>query len=86
VGLSRLFSSLICTQSVGLLGRVISPSPGRYLHTGQRKHRINTDIRASSGIRTHDPSVLARAKTVYALDRAATVIDIQNKYAIIKLQ
>jgi hypothetical protein len=32
-----------------------------------------TDIRASSVIRTHDPSV-KRAKTVHALDRAATVI------------
>jgi hypothetical protein len=29
------------TQSVCLLGRGISPSQGRYLHTGQHKHRIN---------------------------------------------
>jgi hypothetical protein len=29
------------TQSVGLLRRGISPSQGRYLHTGQHKHRIN---------------------------------------------
>jgi hypothetical protein len=29
------------TQSVGLLGRGISPSEGRYLHTEQHKHRIN---------------------------------------------
>jgi hypothetical protein len=28
-------------QSVGLLGRGISPSHGRYLHTGQHQHRIN---------------------------------------------
>jgi hypothetical protein len=49
------------SQTVGLLGRVISPSQDRYLHTGQRKHRINahTDIHISSGIRTHDPSVRA---------------------------
>jgi hypothetical protein len=49
------------TQSVGPLGWVISPSQGRYLHTGQPKHRINayTDIHASNGTRTHDPSVLA---------------------------
>jgi hypothetical protein len=33
---------------------------------------MHTDIHASSEIRTHDPSV--RAKTVHALDRAATVI------------
>jgi hypothetical protein len=30
-------------QSVGLLGRGISPSQGRYLHTGQHKHRINAN-------------------------------------------
>jgi hypothetical protein len=50
------------SQSVGLLGRVISPSQDRYLNTGQQKHRINAniDIHALSGIRTHDPSVRAR--------------------------
>jgi hypothetical protein len=49
------------TQSVGLLGRVISPSQGRYLHTGQHKHRIHvhTDIHALNGILTHDPSIRA---------------------------
>jgi hypothetical protein len=47
------------TQTVGLLGRVISPLEGRYLHRGQHKHRINAHkhINTSSGIRTHDPSV-----------------------------
>jgi hypothetical protein len=42
-------------QSVGLLGRGISPSQGRYLHTEQHQHRINahnTDIHALGGIRT----------------------------------
>jgi hypothetical protein len=44
--------------TVGLLGRVISPSQCLYLDTGQHKHRIkHTDIHASSWIRTHDPSV-----------------------------
>jgi hypothetical protein len=35
------------SQTVGLLGRVINPSQGRYLHT-EHKHRINahTDIHA----------------------------------------
>jgi hypothetical protein len=47
------------SQSVGLLGRWISPSQGRYLHTEQHKHRINADFHALSGIRTHDPSVRA---------------------------
>jgi hypothetical protein len=55
VGLGRFFSSLIYTQSVRLLGRRISPSHGRYLHTEQ----THTDIHASIGIRTHDPSVRA---------------------------
>jgi hypothetical protein len=49
------------TQTVGLLGRGISPSQGRYLHTGQHKHRINanTDIHALNGIRTQDQSARA---------------------------
>jgi hypothetical protein len=29
------------TQTVGLLGGVISPSQGSYLNTGQHEHRIN---------------------------------------------
>jgi hypothetical protein len=29
------------TKTVGLLERVISPPQGRYLNTGQHKHRIN---------------------------------------------
>jgi hypothetical protein len=56
-----LFLSFVIffTQTVGLLGRVISPSQGRYLHTGQHEHKINahTNMHALSGIRTHDPSV-----------------------------
>jgi hypothetical protein len=39
--LGRFFSFLIFTQSVGLLGRGISPSQDRYLHTGEDKYRIN---------------------------------------------
>jgi hypothetical protein len=47
------------TQTVGLLGRVIGPSQGLYLYTGQNKHRINahTNIHASSRIRTFDTRV-----------------------------
>jgi hypothetical protein len=40
-GLGHFFSSLTYTQSVGLLRWVISPSQGRYLHTGYHKHRTN---------------------------------------------
>jgi hypothetical protein len=39
--LDRFFSFLIYTQSVGLLGRGISQSQGRYLITEQHKHRMN---------------------------------------------
>jgi hypothetical protein len=44
-------------QSVGLLGRMISPSQGRYLTQTQNQRRQN--IHAFSGIRTQDPSVQA---------------------------
>jgi hypothetical protein len=55
---------------VGLLGRGISQSQGRYLHRGQHKHRINvhTDIHALSEIRAFEDSS--------CLDRAATVIGV----------
>jgi hypothetical protein len=54
LGPGLFFGSVIFfIQSVGLLGRVISLSQGRYLHTEQ----THTDIHASSGIRIHDPSV-----------------------------
>jgi hypothetical protein len=59
--------SLSYTQSVGLLRRGISPSQGRYLHTGQHKPRINaynTGIHALSGIRTHDPSIRASEESL----------------------
>jgi hypothetical protein len=41
-GLFFSFVIFFLTQSVGLLGRVISPSQGPYLHTEQHKHRINS--------------------------------------------
>jgi hypothetical protein len=55
-GLGRFLSFLIYTQSVDLLGRGISPSQGPATYIQQQTH---TDIHASSGIRTHDPSVRA---------------------------
>jgi hypothetical protein len=45
-------------------GGLISPSHGRYLDTGQHKHRINTDIHASIGIGAHDPSAGAGEDSV----------------------
>jgi hypothetical protein len=42
--IGRFFSFLIFTQSVELHGRGISPLQGRYLYTGQNKHRKNAEI------------------------------------------
>jgi hypothetical protein len=46
-------------QSVGLLGRGISPLQGPYLHKEQQTQNKRTHIHAMSGIRAHDPSVRA---------------------------
>jgi hypothetical protein len=64
--LGRFFSFLIYTQSVGLLGRGISPLQGRYLHTKQHKPRM--------GFEPIIP-LFDRVKTIHASDRMATVID-----------
>jgi hypothetical protein len=58
------------TQTVGLLGRGISPSEVRCLHT-------NTDYTQTSMLQVEfEPTipVFERAKTIYASDREATVI------------
>jgi hypothetical protein len=74
VGVGRFFSFLIDTQSVGLLGRRISPSQGHYLHTEQHKHRTNTQTSMPRvGFEPTIP-VFERAKTVHASDRATTGI------------
>jgi hypothetical protein len=61
------------TQSVGLLGRGISQSQGRYLHTditnNKRTQISMPEVRFEPTI-----PVFERTKTVHALDRAATVI------------
>jgi hypothetical protein len=63
--------SFFFTQSVGLLGWVISPSQGRYLHTGQHKR-----TQTSMPWVVFEPTIPAseRVKTAHALDRAATVL------------
>jgi hypothetical protein len=54
------FRNLFFTQTVGLLGRGISPSHGRYLPQDNiNTEQTHTDIYVLSGIRTHDPSVRA---------------------------
>jgi hypothetical protein len=56
----RIFSFLIYTQSVGLLGRGISPLQGRYLHTEQNKQNKSTQKHPClEWDLTHDPSVRA---------------------------
>jgi hypothetical protein len=46
-------------QSVGLLGQDIRAHRKVATYTGQHNHRINSNIHALSGIRTHDTSVRA---------------------------
>jgi hypothetical protein len=67
------FHFLNLRQSVGLLGRGIGPSQGRYLT--QNKHKKTSMPRVG-----FEPtiSVFEKAKTFHALDRAATVIGAQT--------
>jgi hypothetical protein len=72
LALGHFFSFLILhTQTVGLLGRGISPSQGRYLHTEEHKHRQTS--MPSVGFEPTIPA-FKRAKKVHALGRTATVI------------
>jgi hypothetical protein len=73
----QLFSvSWSYIQSVGLLGRGISQSQARYLHTEQHKHRIKAHrhpcLEWDSKLMI---PVFEWVKTVHALDRAATVLN-----------
>jgi hypothetical protein len=70
------FFILIILQTVGLLGRVISPSQGLYPNTGQHKHRINTHTyQTFMPCVGFEPTIPApeRVKVVHALDRWATM-------------
>jgi len=46
-------------QLVGLLERGISPTQSLYLHRTTQHRKTRTHIHASSGSRTHDPSIRA---------------------------
>jgi hypothetical protein len=72
--LAAFFSFLIHTQSVGLLGRGMSPSQGRYLRIEQHKHRKNTQTSMPRVGFELMIQVFERTKTVHALERAATEI------------
>jgi hypothetical protein len=65
------FSFLILRHSVGLLGRGINPSQGRYLQKTQNKRR-QTSI--PWVVFEHTIPVFERVNTGHALDRGATVI------------
>jgi hypothetical protein len=58
-------------HTVGLLGRVISPSQGLYLYRTTQHRKPRTNIHALSGIRTHDPR--NQPVKTHASDRTATV-------------
>jgi hypothetical protein len=81
-GPGLLFSSvIILSQTVGLLGLVISPSQGRYLNTGQHNHRISAyTYKTSMPWMGFEPTFPApeRAKTVHASDGAATVTGMER--------
>jgi hypothetical protein len=71
------------SQRVGFLGRVISPSQGLYLNTGQHKHRINAYTHQTFMLWVgFAPTIPAseRAKVIHALDRSATVTDVLSVY------
>jgi hypothetical protein len=76
IGLISQFYDNVLLQTLGLLGRVISPSQDLYLNTGQHKRRINAYTHQTSmfyvGFEPTIP-VCERAKTVHVLDRSATV-------------
>jgi hypothetical protein len=65
------------SQTIGRIGRGISPLQGRHLHTAQHKHRVNahTHTQTSMSWVEFEPTipVSERAKTVHAVYRAATV-------------
>jgi hypothetical protein len=66
----RRFLELL-RHMVVLLGRVISPSQGLYLHRTTQHRKTRTNIHTLSGIRTHDPS--NQPGKIHASDRMATV-------------
>jgi hypothetical protein len=66
-------------QSIGHLGRGISPSQGRYLHTGQHKHRINAHRHVCMPQVGFEPTTPVFER---ALDRAVTALPFA-RYALL---
>jgi hypothetical protein len=63
------------SQTVRLLGRVISPSQGRYLNTGHKQNKRTHTPQTSMPRVGFEPKITAseREKTVHDLERADTV-------------
>jgi hypothetical protein len=55
----RIDLRLWILQTVGLVGRMMVPSQGSYLHRTTQTEEMWRDIHASIAIRTHDPSAWA---------------------------
>jgi hypothetical protein len=74
VDFGRFFSFLMYIQTIGLIGRGISPSKDRYIYT--EKHKQNKRTQTSMPRVGFEPTipVFKRAKTIQTLERAATVI------------
>jgi hypothetical protein len=67
-------------QLVGLLGRGIGPTQGLYLHRTTQHRKMRRHIHASSGIRTHDPSVRAAEDSTSLRPRGLTSILILSSH------
>jgi hypothetical protein len=84
--LGRFFSFLDYTQRVGPLGPGISPSQGLYLYTEQHKRAQAQNKRKQTSLPwtgiEHTIPAFERAKTVHALDRAATAISLIKLFII----
>jgi hypothetical protein len=75
LGLYNFFSFLIFHIVCRTPWRGISLSQGRYLHTGQHKHRINENRHPYTRVGFEPPiPAFERPKTVLASDHAATMI------------
>jgi hypothetical protein len=77
------------SQTEGLLGRVISPSQVLYLNTRQHKHIINAYTHQTSmPLVGFEPTITEseRAKTVHALDCAASVTGSKRIYCNVDAQ
>jgi hypothetical protein len=75
LGFGLFFSLLILYTAGSTPWMKISPSQGRYLQTGQRKHRINTQTSIpQEGFKPITPKLSGRRNFFHVSDYAAAVI------------